>query len=106
VNHDDEFIAPQWMCDIWDEFRAAMAAPEWRDVPMPPMRWPRETSRRQRKARKPTLASVAKKASAAGIEVARYEVKPDGSVVVITGKGESTDASNPWLADLEGKTKQ
>jgi len=35
--------------------------------------------RKPRKSRKPTLASVAKQASKVGIEVARYEVKPDGS---------------------------
>ena len=43
-------------------------------------------SKRQRKPRRPTLASVAKQASKAGIEVARYEIKPDGTVVVVTGK--------------------
>src|SRR5262245_31095231 len=41
---------------------------------------------RQRKPRRPSLASVAKQASKAGIEVARYEIKPDGSVVVVTGE--------------------
>jgi hypothetical protein len=39
-----------------------------------------------RKPRKPTLASVAKQANKAAIPVARYEVKPDGTVVVMTGK--------------------
>lgn len=62
--------------------------------------------RRQRKARKPTLASVAKQASKAGIEVARYEIKPDNTVVVVTGEPESTALENPWLADLRKKTKQ
>jgi hypothetical protein len=67
---------------------------------------PRLPDRRERKPRRPTLASVAKQASNAAIEVARYEVKPDGSVVVVTGKGEPTEAENPWLADLAGKAKQ
>ena len=60
---------------------------------------------RQRKARKPTLVSVAKQASKAALEVACYEVRPDGTVVVVTGKSESTEASNPWLDDLK-VTKQ
>jgi hypothetical protein len=47
------------------------------------------------KPRKPSLASVAKQASKAGISVARYELKPDGSVVVVTGTPEPIDA-NPW----------
>src|SRR4051794_30978416 len=63
-------------------------------------------SHRQRKPRRPSLASVAKLASKAGIEVARYEIKPDGSVVVVTGEPESTALENPWLADLRKKTKQ
>jgi hypothetical protein len=61
---------------------------------------------RQRKPRRPSLTSVAKQASKAGIEVARYEIKPDGSVVVVTGEPESTALENPWLADLRKKTKQ
>jgi len=63
-------------------------------------------SHRQRKPRRPSLASVAKQASKAGIEVARYEIKPDGSVVVVTGEPESTALENPWLAALRKKTKQ
>ena len=51
-----------------------------------------------RKPRKPTLVSVAKQANKAAIPVARYEVKPDGTVVVVTGQGESTEP-NPWLDD-------
>jgi len=56
---------------------------------------------RPRKPRRPTLASVAR--SKAAIEVARYEVRPDGSVVVITGKGEPAAPENPWLAELRHK---
>jgi hypothetical protein len=59
---------------------------------------------RQRKPRRPTLAGVSKQASRAGIEVARYEIKPDGTVVVVTGKSEATEP-NPWLDDLK-VTKQ
>jgi hypothetical protein len=50
--------------------------------------------KRQRKAR-PTLASVAKQASKAAIEVARYEIKPDGSIVVVTGKATNNTADTP-----------
>jgi len=57
-----------------------------------------------RKPRKPTLESVAKQASKAAIPVARYEVKPDGSIVIVTGQGESTEP-NPWLDGLK-VTKQ
>ena len=59
----------------------------------------------QRRQRKPTLASVAKQASKAAIPVARYEVKPDGSIVVVTGTPEPSTESNPWLDDLK-VTKQ
>jgi hypothetical protein len=157
-SHSTEFPpAPQWMCDSWDEYRAAMAAPEWRDVLPPPLslllpvRGPRdstvprspsggqgqyrpsppgyrdstvpvspllsphtvnhttEVSQRDdtpRRQRNPTLASVAKQASKAGIEVTRYEIKPDGSVVIVAGKPEPAEPENPWLADLHKETKQ
>jgi hypothetical protein len=36
--------------------------------------------------------------------VARYEVRPDSTVVVVPGKAESTE-TNPWLDDLK-VTKQ
>jgi hypothetical protein len=65
---------------------------------------PGDKPRRVRKPRKPTLVSVAKQASKAAIEVARYEVKPDGTVTIVTGKSEATEA-NPWLDDLK-VTKQ
>src|SRR5262245_13528164 len=42
----------------------------------------------QHNPRKPTLVSVAKQANKAAIPVARYEMKPDGTVVVVTGQGE------------------
>jgi hypothetical protein len=56
--------------------------------------------------RAPTLASVAKQARKADIAVARYEVKPDGTVVVVTGQPEPPSPDNPWLADLSEATKQ
>jgi hypothetical protein len=60
---------------------------------------------RQRKLRRPTLASVSKQANKAAIPVARYEVKPDGSITVVTGQPESATESNPWFDDLK-VTKQ
>jgi hypothetical protein len=59
-----------------------------------------EKPARERRQRKPTLASIAKQASKAGIEVARYEVAPDGKIIVVTGK--PTDQTNNdldrWMA--------
>jgi hypothetical protein len=60
-----------------------------------------------RKLRRPTLSSVAKHARKAAIAVARYEVKPDGTVVVVVaGMPEPSTESNPWLADIEKATEQ
>ena len=42
-------------------------------------------AKRTRK-RKPTLAGVARQAAKAGVEVAGYEVRPDGTIKVLTGK--------------------
>jgi len=67
------------------------------------LRTPAEAAR---KPRRPTLASVAKQANKAAIVVARYEVKPDGTVVIVTGQGESTEPKNPWLAEPPKETKQ
>ena len=61
--------------------------------------------KRHRKPRKPTLAAVAKQASKAGIAVARYKVKPDGTVVIVTGKPEAAAPENPWPLD-EFRTKE
>ena len=58
-----------------------------------------------RKPRKPTLISVAKQASKAAIAVARYEVEPDGTVVVVTGTPEPTEPDNAWPLD-EFRTKE
>jgi hypothetical protein len=55
--------------------------------------------RRQRTPRRPTLASVAKQANKAALDVARYEVKPDGTVVIITGSPELAEPENPWPLD-------
>ena len=53
----------------------------------------RRTPKRTRN-RKPTLASVAKQAAKAGIEVARYEVDADGKIIVVTGKSVTLEMTN------------
>jgi hypothetical protein len=80
-----------WFRDIARELRA--------DAPVSP------STRKPRKRKAPTLASVANQASKAGIPVARYEVEPSGKINVVTGKPESSTVSNPWLDDLK-VTKQ
>ena len=59
------------------------------------------------KPRKPTLASVAKQANKAAITVARYEVKPDGTIAVITGQGEQQQGNevDEWIAKHADKTQ-
>jgi hypothetical protein len=61
--------------------------------------------RKARKPRKPTLATVAKQANKAALDVARYEVKPDGTVVVVTGTPEPAAPENAWPLD-EFRTKE
>jgi hypothetical protein len=53
----------------------------------------------KRKPPRPTLSRVAKQARTAAIAVARYEVKPDGTIAVVTGKGEPAAPENPWPLD-------
>jgi len=50
--------------------------------------------------RKPTLVSVAKQANKAAIPVARYEMKPDGTVVIVIGQGEQQQGNelDEWIA--------
>jgi hypothetical protein len=53
----------------------------------------------------PTLASVTKEARKAGIEVARIEIKPDGTVVAVVGKQGATvkdDEVENWLSKQKG----
>jgi hypothetical protein len=56
-----------------------------------------------RSPRRPTLASVARQAQKAGIEVARYEVEAE-KIVIITIRGDSVSvqATNPWDEVLNG----
>jgi hypothetical protein len=86
---------------------AAEVLPEWlkRSKPLThplplPADGPRTPAEGARKPRKPTLVSVAKQASKAAIPVARYEVKPDGTVVVVTGAPEQQQGNevDDWIA--------
>jgi hypothetical protein len=51
----------------------------------------------RRRSRRPTLASVARQAQKAGIDVERYEVEA-GKIVIITRRGDSVSVEpmNPW----------
>ena len=46
----------------------------------------REPLVKRTRQRKPTLASVARQAAKAGIEVARYDFRPDGTISIVVGK--------------------
>jgi hypothetical protein len=61
---------------------------------------------RQRRPRKPTLVSIAKQAGKAAIAVARYEIKSDGTVIVVTGAPEPAAPENPWPLDEFRTTKE
>lgn len=50
----------------------------------------------RRRRKRPSLVQVAKQAAKAGLHVARYEVDPDGWIIVVTGQPDSADANNPW----------
>lgn len=46
--------------------------------------------------RKPSLVKIARQANKAGIPVARYECKPDGTIVIVTGEPEQCRTSSDW----------
>src|SRR5262245_27229082 len=58
-----------------------------------------------RKPRRPTLASAAKQARTAGIDIARIEMRPDGTVVIVTGTPEPAAPENPWPLDDAAETR-
>jgi hypothetical protein len=61
--------------------------------------------KKPRGPRKPTLDTIKKQARKAGLEVARYEVKPDGTIIVVTGTLETVESQDPWPLD-ELRTKE
>jgi hypothetical protein len=56
------------------------------DPDQPPPRFRGGAISKPTRKRKPTLAGVARQAAKAGIAVAAYEVRPDGTIGIITGK--------------------
>jgi hypothetical protein len=89
-----------------DDYRAAAWALDGianiLDPPAAPT--PQAKPRRPRRPRKATLASALKQAAKANVPVSAAVIGADG-VTLHFGKGESTEASNPWLDDLK-VTKQ
>jgi hypothetical protein len=61
-----------------------------------------EKPERRRRERRLTLASVAKQASKAGIEVACYEVEP-GKITVVTGKPEPKSDLDRELEEFDAR---
>lgn len=51
--------------------------------------------KRKRIRRKPTLSGALRQARKAGLEVARYEIDPDGRISVVTGQPEPTSNIAP-----------
>ena len=58
----------------------------------------REDVEPKRRTRRPTLTGVAKQAAKAGVPVAAFDVKPDGSIRVIVGTPDTQepDTSKEW----------
>jgi hypothetical protein len=63
----------------------------------------RTPQRKPRRKKTRTLACVAKQASEAAIAVARFDIKPDGTIVVVTGAPEPAAPENQWLVELRRK---
>jgi hypothetical protein len=62
----------------------------------------RDAMRKPAAFRQSDLTRAAKGLAAAGVDVARYEIEPDGKIVIITARGELIEPANPidkWLAD-------
>jgi hypothetical protein len=87
----DGVFFPSVICRSPEEWKELFAVEHIKTMALP----------RQSKPRRPTLASLSK-----GIAVARYEIRPDGTIVVVTGTPEPSTESNPWLADLRREEKQ
>jgi hypothetical protein len=92
TSDDDRFES-----ELWRELRKERLEQDLANLPKP------RKSDKPTKNRKP---NVIQQARTAGIDVARIEMKPDGTVVIVTGKPEPAAPENPWLADLHKETKQ
>jgi len=94
ASDDDRFES-----ELWRELRKERLEQDLANLPKPPE--PRKSDK-PTKNRKP---NVIQQARTAGIDVARIEMKPDGTVVIITGKPEPAEPENPWPLD-EFRTKE
>jgi hypothetical protein len=75
------------------------------DVMRTPVSIPPPRSRRPHKPRKPSIATLVKRAEKTGKTVTSITT-PDGTTIHF-GETKPTDASNPWLAGIDEKaTKQ
>jgi hypothetical protein len=61
------------------------------------------TTKGTRKPRKPTLVSVSKQASKAGLEVARYEIDQDWKIAIVPGKPMSPEIPSNDTSDIDPK---
>lgn len=62
--------------------------------------------RRPSSFRQQDIVRALRAASAAGIEVRRFEIAPDGRIAIETGKAvevEPAEAHNPWLREIGSK---
>jgi hypothetical protein len=58
---------------------------------------------RRRRERKLTFAGALKQASKAGVDIVRYEVEPDGKVVIVTGKPEPKSETDRELEEFNAR---
>jgi hypothetical protein len=58
------------------------------------------TAAPRKRRRRIMLATAMKQAAKAGIEVARYDIEPDGRISIVTGKNEidHTNDLDKWIA--------
>jgi hypothetical protein len=64
------------------------------------------TAKKEHKPHRPSLASVVRQATKAGVEVARIEIE-GGKITIITSKGDSVSVErNPWDEVLSGNGRR
>jgi hypothetical protein len=101
MKHDTNPVSTE-VQRLADQLRARRAAsladpntPPWRRKMLEALQRANETRQREEaqrptptrtRRRKPTLAGVARQASKAGVNVARYDVRPDGTISIVTGR--------------------
>jgi hypothetical protein len=72
---------------------------------------------KQRNPRRPSVTSIVKQATKAGVVVARIEVEPSGKIIIVTGGGDSgsdngsngnnsNNSDNPWDTVLTGNGRR